>query len=309
VQSQIDQIFSSRVVGFGKRASDATTGYGFSALGVDGLLAVSQDYTTYYIHPSAAGTNLRTGTATSLPSYAPGGYGDTTSYYGQTVTQNITFDQPHTEPPLIFVTRCDGPIAFNGMITDANGKYIGASIVAASSFVGLDQSWKGVGAYQGNTYGFTYFIVSPEAPVYRSASTYGMQVFDGSGNVVFDSRNFVPAFSKTTIPTPYLYFPNYSYTPYNTFSFSKAANVGICINNLPSICGHVGYYSLNISGLLLGPNSLLGRYLSTSDTGGYVYGYGTCAFFCTPEIGASFDYTLQNAPNLDLFSANYSYSL
>jgi len=281
--------------------------YGFMARGANaGQLAISDAYRVYTVHPNSAGAKIRTATASSL--VMPVSFGESTfSTYTQSTDANIIFDKPYSQPPLIFITASSGMIAMNYMLRDANGLFIGASIVAAATFV--DQGIKGVGAYQSNTYTFSYFIVSDEVPVYVPTENYGMRVFNSSGGKVFDSGSFVPNFYAVSVASPYLTIEaNRTFANYNNVAFSRGANQGVCINNLHAISGFSSYSSLNRNGgSYIGPMTFMGRFMDVSSStysAFYGYGSGTITIPYPEDIG-SYDFHTNYNTMMDVFFASY----
>jgi len=280
--------------------------YGFMARGANaGQLAISDAYRVYTVHPNSAGSKIRTGTASSL--VVPSSFGEATfSTYTQNIDANIIFDKPYNQPPLIFITASSGMIAMNYMLRDANGLFIGASIVAAATFV--DEGVKGVGAYQSNTYSFSYFIVSDEVPVYVPTENYGMRVFNASGGKVFDSGSFVPNFYAVSVVSPYLTIEaNRTFANYHSVAFSRSANQGVCINNIHSISGVATYTSYSVPGGKGGPLTFMGRFMNvSSSTYSAFYGYAAGSIMVQyPEEVGSYDFHTNSNTMMDVFFASY----
>lgn len=306
--------------------------YGFRAAGsLSSTVAVDNNYKSIYVHPDSNGNRIRTGTAYSIASHPRtdnqipvGTYVD----MSQPVSQTITFDKPYNNPPLIFILTSTGAISFNYMVKDANGKFIGASIVAESTFSAVGNGVvSGVGAYTGNTFTFTYFIVSDEDPVYVSPSDWGVRIFGSNSNKIFDSSYFVPSFDYLTIPMPYMrldYTSGYTYDNYAGFGKSNA-NIGICINNLNSFTGTAMYNSWNVdagSGSVFhtGPRNVTGLYLNVDNYSGSIYASGTAAStFCLGNqvnfpyytegglTGRSYQFTVKPTDQLNVIYASVSY--
>lgn len=302
---------------FGKLAAPLT-GYGFSCQASDGLLAISQDYNSYYLHPNSASAKLRTGTASSN---ATGLYGSSiyepVNSYNQSLTQNITFDYPMTRPPLIFITASSGPISLNGMIRNANGKFIGASICASPTYSMISADFGGYWAAAAASRTFTYFIVSQEEPLYGAVPAYGLEVYNSLNSRVFSSRHFIPPVTKTTITLPYMalngpldrgtwvYGPTYQSN--SSSNISKTTNQGVCINSFHSITGAVGY----VYYYYIGPLTLAGRYIHVTDSNVAVSGLATSSIMATypsqPGLTNSVDFLRASTSTMDVFFARYQF--
>lgn len=260
-----------------------TSGYGMYALSDFGSVSIDDEYKTYYIHPDSQGNRIRSATATSIPSYIPTGYNSagypgigTYSYSG---TMNVTFDQPFDTPPLIFITSTTVPIALHQFIKNAQGKFIGAAIVASSILTNGSNNggtWSpqsgfgftGVSYRRPQTGTFTYFIVSKEEPL-NNSSSYGIRVFNSSSEKIFDSSYFTTSFLSINIAMPKAYMVSTttggSYEEENVSS-TLSGPLGLCINNINAFCGCSRYisYTLTVNGSpeSQGPFNFLGRYLS-----------------------------------------------
>lgn len=259
-----------------------TTGYGMFSVNDSGNVNIDETYESFYIHPTSTGQTLRTASVSSLPSTIPANgvtlatatqAGD----YTFSNTQNVTFDQEFTNPPLIFVTSATVPVAVNQFIKNANGKYIGASIVC-NSLLASSTPNSGVSYRQAQSGTFTYFIVSHETPVYGTSSTFGTRVFNGNGTKVFDSSYLVTNFYNSNIELPLT--PYWSGTSTATMQWMESSttfgtyssNLGVCINSFSAWSGIMRYISAVASsdGVIwwsLGPVTFLGRYLSITPSG------------------------------------------
>lgn len=304
---------TSNVQRWGQRTA-AASGYGFECAGTDGNLVVSQDYNSYYVHPTSTGSYTRTAVANTNATALLGSGGGYATSYSQSMTQNITFDYPMDVPPLIFVTNSDGPIALNGMIRDGNGKYIGASVCAKATL----QTWGaalGYAAVGTNSYNFTYFIVSHDIPPYGGVSTnYGIEVFNSTGGKVFTSRHRVPSMRKATVNLPYMRMNGTSLVSYgnvNTGSVNLSQYEGACINSFHAITGVVSYVSLEWSyGGTEGPMTVCGRYMNVAG-GGWVATQGECtasmfvAYPALTNLPQTIDFHLGNVSTMDVIIAKY----
>lgn len=299
---------SVEAVAFGQ-ATGITEAFGGFFQGNSNQLVINQRYKTYYVHRLASATGLKTATATSLPSNIPGTIGSANSYYDQVQPMNVVFDVPLDRPPLIFIQSSGGPIAFNGMIRNVAGKYIGASIVARAYYM----NGYGIGGYGSNTYSFTYFVVS-EQPV-GVLSSWGLRVLDAGNNIVFDSSNFVPGVRRVQQSTPYERIQSVSnatpvYASINTASHAKTSSEGVCINPFNSMTGMGTFGSLNIGTTYMGPSTFFGRYINVSPTGVTVSGGPSFALLTTAGSGfgawSTHDFTLGAAPLIDVFFAQFT---
>lgn len=277
------------------------SGYGFFAPGANSAqISVDANHKAYYVHPDANGSVIRSGTCSSMSSST-----SNNSSYSQPTSASILFERSFINPPLIFVTESSGPIALNYMTQDGNGKFNGMSVVAASSM--SNQGLRGTAPYSGNSYSFSYFLVSDEDPIFGNSADYGMKVFNQSGSKVFDSAFFSPTFQVVTVTKPYGYLSNGSYN--TTYSdITKTAKRGVCLNNLNSVTGSTIYTSWIGVG---GPFSLFGRYVSATLTNARIQGAGTCGIFRVNTLPQywwnSFDYTYGSVSNMPILFANYAY--
>lgn len=314
---------STHVYTFGTPPSP--TGYGFSALGSsNNNYSISANTKSYYLQPAADGNFIRTATCTSLPSSFGSSVGSYTQPTGNLSQPNITFEKSFINPPLIFVTQSSGPIAFNYMTTDSNGRYNGASIVAGSSF--STQGLAGTAPYTANTYTFSYFLVSDEEPFYGTQANYGMKVWNSSGIKIFDSSYFVPNFQAFTVDKPWMWLTGSwptsngcSYTGSvnyfsNQISFTKSSNFGVLLNNLYAITGQLQYVSLFLGsqGSSSGPTTFYGRFATVTDTSVVIAGTGANAVFSNPLAqypgwGYSYDFSRGNTSTMSVVFANYVY--
>lgn len=288
---------STQVYTFG--VPNTPDGYGFFAAGASGSsVSIDATHKAFYIQNNFDGSFIRTGTATSLQSAT-----FRNNNYFQPTSASITFDRTFVNPPLVFITQSSGPIALNFMTRDGSGLYNGMSIVAGSSF--SNQGVAGVAPYAGNTYTFSYFLVANEEPLYGSPTNYGLRVFNGLSEKIFDSAYFCPTFQAFTITKP---FAKLSYGTYSSTSssFTKTANFGVCLNNLNSITGSTVY---SVDGGSTGPFSLFGRFATVTPTSVVLSGTGACAVFRINTFPTfwynSFDYTMGNAPTMPVLFCNY----
>jgi len=291
---------SAQVYAFG--VPTTPTGYGFFAVGASGSsVAVDATHKAFYIQNNPDGSFIRTGTATSLQSAT-----FRNDNYFQPTSASITFERSFLNPPLVFITQSSGPIALNFMTRDGSGLYNGMSIVAGSSF--SDQGIAGVAPYSGNTYTFSYFLVANEDPYYGVPTNYGVRVFNGISQKIFDSAYFCPTFSSFTITKPFGKLSSGTYSSTSS-SFTKTANIGVCLNNLNSITGSTVYTSQIIGSSGIGPFSLFGRFANVTPTSAVLSGTGACAVLRVNTFPTfwynSFDYTMGNAPTMPVLFCNY----
>ena len=330
----------------------SSSGYGMYTLSDFGTISIDDEYKTYYIHPDSQGNRLRTATATSPPSYVPSGFA-TSGYpdpgtYNFSGVQNITFDQPFAAPPLIFITQTEVPVSLHQFIKNANGQYIGASIVApsildtGSNVNGVynppsGYNFSGVSYRKPQSGSFTYFIVSPEEPVNTNVASVGVRLFNSNSEKIFDSSYFTTSFFSINIPIPKAYWyvdSSQGYYQDEDVGGTVTQNLGLCINNINAFVGASRYisYTLTINGSLagsIGPFNFLGRYLymQPSTTEAYindwfVIGTGSCSILPKINITASrsyfrsWDFHIGNwniaggeTPTMDLVAAYHNLSI
>lgn len=296
---------------FGTPPKPSSGAYGFSVTDSYNKVNISDEYKGMFIHPMPDTRVIRTAVATSLPStYVPASYNSsytTDSTFVQPTPQTITFDKAYDMPPLIFVTETvGGGVSLNYMIRDSSGKYVGASIVADSSFTqNPQQALWGAGAYGAKSVTFRYFIVAAEMPTYYTdpyaLNTHGIKVKNSSGVTVFDSKYTVPAIIDYSFygQTGWPMYMKVVGSTLNWYGFSANPNhiynlgYGYCINHLNPITGFVkhtqnyeGYHGGGIFGY--STISMYGRYLEVLDQNTtdnptnspviLIRGSGTCAF-------------------------------
>ena len=294
--------------------------YGLVAPGAAGSsLAIDNQYKSLYIQPKASdGLFIRSGTASSLPSNTQSSKSPAAISFTQPAPQNIYFDKAYINPPLVFITASSGPIAMNYMIRDGDGKYVGASIVATSGLTTIDNT-RGTGFYAGNTYSFSYFLISEEPPSYAVASdSWGMRVFNDRGTEVFSSSHFVPSLMLGRAPTPFNTLHSSGYFSYNSGGFNFSGAIGVCINNFHSVTGYSAYNSYNVSmGYYLwqfGPMNITGKYIHvTEGSNVLIFGGGSLAVARATSGGIfpgktiSAEFAGDTSGNVDVLFATYSY--
>lgn len=293
---------SSQVYAFG--VPTTPTGYGFFAAGASGSsVAVDATHKAFYIQNNPDGSFIRTGTATSLASAT-----SPQSSYSQPTSASIMFERSFLNPPLVFITQSSGPIALNFMTRDGSGLYNGMSIVAGSSFSSPPGPFAGTAPYSGNTYTFSYFLVANEDPFYGAPTNYGLRVFNGLSQKVFDSAYFSPTFQSFTITKPFAKLSSGTYSS-TSVSFTKSSNFGVCLNNLNSITGGTVYTAHILDMVGYGPFSLFGRFATVTPTSVVLSGTGACAVtrpFTWPTFWYnSFDYTMGNVSTMPVLFCNY----
>lgn len=290
------------VYNFGTPPPPPANDYGFRATGFDSAsVVVDARKNAFYAHQLQNGNFIRSATVSSLPSQTALGP------YEQPTAPNILFDQDYDFPPLIFVTSTTGPIAMNFMARRANGKFFGMSVVAQSTIVDLG-GVNGVGAYQSNTFTFSYFIASPEIPVFGQLSSHGIRVFNENGNKVFDSAFFEPSINFISGPKPTFRLQNFNYES-TSLTLNKQSNQAVCLNNFISGTGHTwNAAALIVTGIGIGPQNIAGRFLTVGSNTATVQGGGACAILCFEATGnnsfqKSFDYTLGVSPQITFLTA------
>lgn len=290
--------------------------FGITAFNENNFLNISEDYQQYVVHPDENGNYLRSATAVTLsPNDCNTCYinnNDQRFYTDENLFnfQNITFDKPYASPPLIFVVSSAGPIAFNGVIQNSSGQFVGASVVAAASYQNNGGSFS-FGGWGENAYSFDYFIVSNESSPNITSSGYGMRVFDSAGNITFDSSYRTADFSAISVPI--VGVSSSSGQIFNqSLSGSKPSGTGLLINNFPSFSGHFHYITAIInSASSVYSMTMCGRYLDVSDSSFQILSAPTTAsrfFSFTQEFGAkSYDYHKGNISQQSLIVSNYQF--
>lgn len=300
----------------GKTTVASQDNYGFFCLNDDGSsVVVDSKYNSYYIHRLSDGNVIRTGVATSAPSYVGIPPANIIP-----VRSTIVFDYPLDEPPLIFITQSSGLITLGRFNRDGNGKYVSVAVFAASSISQLGSPY-GWGFWNSNTFTFNYFIVSRQKPLHGAdANPWGVEVFNGSGQSIFNSMYFVPSFSAFNISLPqmtmnlspprehYLNIGN-PYTPLNTFSGAIPSLSGVCINNFNVMSGLTNYPRFN-AGLFVdirGPVSLIGRYISVNNGQVTAQSFGTMSFLSFNSTGVALDLNANSVSTMPILTAKYAY--
>lgn len=296
----VDGTLPSTILGFGKKQVSGGT-YGLEFIGPDGFAVIDQNTKAYYIQ-----TQVLTGSTDSLPSIDFSS-GFQLADYTQTINSTIIFPQTYDDPPLIFITQSDGPIAFNGMLKDVNGKYYAASIIAnktaESGYLDSD-----------NNYNFNYFIVSKEDPIGITRNDYGLRVEDSLGNETFNSSYPVANIQKQTIDTPHMTLTRPSgiltLDYKNHVAINKNSTEGFCINNFYSIAGLYAYpYECILGWGCTAPTRVYGRFLNVYNSyAAIISRLSVSTAMQTPYVtdtrAYSYDFTLENVPNMTLFKCN-----
>ena len=286
------------------------SGFGFACNSSNQSIAVSEEYKGFSIHKNSAGSKIRTGSCTGLAFMPSAQYGNTTTFT-QPTGINIVFDKPYESPPLIFIVESSGPIAFNFMSRDGNGKYVGAEIIPAASIVNSGDA-RGLAAFGNNSATFSYFIVSSELPQYPDANPYGMKVFNSSNVCIFDSSSFIPSINSVIVPKPYFSLDSdWYYRSHSNSTFTIDSNYyGVCINNFNAFTGTAAYSSWSINGVYGGPINFCGRYINKNSTSITLQGSPTLAFLRSPSWAdstpASWDFHRQADQNMAVLYANYT---
>lgn len=199
---------------FGKTAAQ-TSGFGLQISSFFSNTTVDSTYSSFYLQQDTSGNWLKSGTATSMASDSKFSRG---TYTPPDTPMNVVFDKPYDAPPLIFIKDCTGGISLRSFTKNANGKYIGASVVARATEANLGLSTGGYGYYTANTYTFNYFIVSQEDPPIAAAS-HGIKVWSDTGSKVFDSSYITPNIELLgtvgQLPTPVTFAAKGNYGYFN----------------------------------------------------------------------------------------------
>lgn len=169
------------------RATQRTSGYGFSCIGADGLVQISD----LVKHSSVIASG--TATAQSIPTPDSGSPRLSTYPWAGRITEDayttITFPAQDT-PPLIFVTTTNGGwLALHSFVFDSNGKCVGAAIVSPTAWSGYTGGSTQDKWYSGSfcietSCEFSYFVVN--APSVTSSEECGFQVMNANGEITFD---------------------------------------------------------------------------------------------------------------------------
>jgi hypothetical protein len=166
------------------------------------------------------------------------------------VTQNVTFPYPLDKPPLIFITSSTGPVSLAHLITDGNGKYVGASVVSPrtrNTYVSSGTTCTGWIDFTAHT--FSYFLAYETLPE-NTNTGYGIQIYDSSSSVVMSSNKTFGEFNTTPVNTPYTQVhnlggdnANYSWNHVNGSSvnwdnlYGTSIRRAFCLNDFRAIEG------------------------------------------------------------------------
>lgn len=148
--------------------------FGFACFGDDGKMQLSN----YYKHTCL----IQRGTATASI-IDPGNvtYGTIYRTTGRTATAPVTITWPAQDyPPLIFISQSSGWIAIESFVFDGNGKCTGVKIISERVGSGTYNFFTGTTSVT-----FDYYIYGV-TPIPQSNQNYGINIYDPSGNLIFD---------------------------------------------------------------------------------------------------------------------------
>lgn len=297
---------------FGRPPAPIPNDYGFRARGqLINEVSIDSTNRSFYIHPDASGSFLRTGTTISFQSTL----GPTTpETFNQPTQPNILFEREFDTPPLVFITNTTGPISLNFMARNAAGKYVGMSVAAEASIDSVGTLY--TAAIIPNTYTFEYFLVAPEEPIFESKSNYGLQVFGQSGNKVFDSSFFEPSFLSLNAQKRTMSFRQNPFTyTFEVTGFSIPFNYGVCLNNMNVGIGATFYTAIALPDTVFAPLNFTARFLSVnkSQGTGQIKGGATNSilirhssqFFL--EVPYVYEWNRGTTPNIELLFATFQH--
>lgn len=299
---------------FGRITSEVN-GYGFTAFNVSGDVVATSQAGPMYIQPDSGGNKERTVSLSSV------GLNDSLLYNKYISTRDvnwteqaasITFEKGYTRPPLIFLSDSGGvPIAIWGY-KKTDGLFTGVTLTTAAAPSGTvltDCPYQHISASAAWAFKTNQnatckvLVVSDEYPDYLAEDSYGLQTFDSAGNVAFDSRYSVSAFTTGNYDIPYWRARRYKrystgsgayYKDHlNTSSFSETGTQNaVCLNSFSAATGYLADLATspnNISGFdyVNTAFNLYGRYCAATQSTntqydisaggtGYVKIIGTC---------------------------------
>jgi hypothetical protein len=289
---------------FGVRYLEPLSGWGLYIEKNNGYTVISPTNRMYSVHPTSGGSLIRTGVANSA-------VGEQTYSGGLTLStnntpQNVTFDKPYDQPPLIVLTASDGPVALLGMRRDGSGKYVGAVVVAGrtlSTYPGRPYSF---GMWTPHTYNFSYVIVSTELPMYPQSSPNGIKMWDSAGVEIFNSSERVTTNTVNQIIKPFYTVdakngpPTWPYTlsnfqqQYNSSQSIDSSKIGVVLNNFSALTGVMCIPDQGSpigSGIYFGIVSGYGRYVTVSSSLASFTSAGTWVWeIITYDRGESWDF-------------------
>lgn len=252
---------------FGQRTANGSTGYGFLTANDNNYLVIDTEHRPMFIQPASDGSIVRTVSVESeclkddyyTPYYISGGSATLTL---SQKPATITFDKAYTNPPLIFLSNSnDVYVSIYGFIKDANGKYVGVTLTTGAEMTGLYTYVLGNAPYSGTSTStwrsgdsvnadIDVIVVSDELPTYLINGNSGLQTFDGSGSLLFDSRYSAIGFGVENVTMPYMYtrgvfsqdllYNYHTYTHYTTdsqsFNMTGLKNA-VCLNSFTPWAG------------------------------------------------------------------------
>lgn len=306
--------------------------HGMVGYGVPGSGIPQQTTGTYDQYRNAG--PLRTAVAVSVPGSR---YTYNSSWLASSIApaQNVFFDQEFNTPPLMFITQTSSQnigIALSHFVKNANGKFVGACVVAEGLWGQFPNTGGIIGVTGSYSITFEYFLVSQDTPAFNyptfddavndtNASyvdTNGMQVYGPSGNKIFDSTYHTPIFNYATFNSPYVYTssPTSTTTQWNWQTINGSIGWyggaygiahGVLLNNFRHVTGMTQYtYEIYLGGGY-GVVTLYGQYICVSNDsstglttfkigGRPTVSFGTVAAPITSPYNRSDDFYYGNIP-------------
>lgn len=281
----------STAYSFGQR-QDGGTGFGLVTSNDSNYLVIDTEHKPMYIQPKSDGSTIRTVSAES-EGLKDDYYNIYTMYGGAkslTLSQKpatITFEKAYNNPPLVFLADSGGtPVAIYGFIQDSEGKYTGVTLTTGVDMIGLQSYriefknttqmsssiWRCGSSVNTN---IDVMIVSDEIPDYVSSDLVGLQTFDSSSNVLFDSRYSAVGFGAQNVTMPYMYvqgqfstFSSYAYHDYDhhitsdqSFNMTGLRNA-VCLNSFTPWSGIVSVTARGDNSRTYYCTNFYGRYAS-----------------------------------------------
>lgn len=224
----------------GTRTSADNIGMMFT--GADGGFQIDGQGSAMYLQPDRYDWSKTISTATigscshSTGPLAP--WGSALSASVSALGTYIDFATAYKDPPLIFLTEIVGNVSFGGFARDYLGRYVGFYAHTENLYEGTQ-----LGASGYTVYGYTgasattmkYFVLATE--IFPSPSdSVGLQVFNGTGGVVYDSRGYNPPLQRHVFPINRPYYSQGNGATTGAASLAACpAYTGFCLNGLPQI--------------------------------------------------------------------------
>lgn len=275
--------------------SNNQLGYGMAVYNESNNVVVTTNAAPLYIQPTTTGGLTKTATASSVgvaQSTFLTKFDNVRYFTFSETTSTITFDKAYVKPPLIFLTNSNGiPVAIWGYNKNASGLFTGVTLTTSgtpSGTVPTDVPYQ----YIGNSFwGFKnsqsttveVMVVSDEYPDYISDTSWGVQTFNASGDVTFDSRISIAGVNTSNRSIPYWrsrIVDNGSSAAFykdqlNTTSWTESGlNRAVCLNSFQAVTGFLSEI-VNSERVNQGEaqymNNFYGRYVSASKVSGNTF--------------------------------------